>query len=245
MAVMDEFKEERESINSAPFAKKVEYFWDYYKWHTIISVAVLIMAVSFLVSFLTSKDSVLFVTMINGYATESGIDDVESQYMDFIGANVNKEEVSINTSVYLNYETEDTNHMYGIQAVVTYLSGGELDAIACDEVSYINLAYLGTFVDLEEVLTEEEMKKYEEQIFYIDQVMLDEIEASDDTEYLNYVYGTDPSVMEEPIAVGIYADEESMLIETFYGEGSTAIIGVVSNSCRMENAVSYLKMILE
>ena len=44
MPLMDEFKEERASIKNAPFKKKLRYFWDYYKWHVIITVAAVVIA---------------------------------------------------------------------------------------------------------------------------------------------------------------------------------------------------------
>lgn len=40
MAVMDEFKVERETIKNAKFIDKFSYFWTYYKWWVIIPVIV-------------------------------------------------------------------------------------------------------------------------------------------------------------------------------------------------------------
>ena len=33
MAVMDEFKEEREALKNGTPKQKLAYFWYYYKWH--------------------------------------------------------------------------------------------------------------------------------------------------------------------------------------------------------------------
>ena len=35
MAVMDEFKEEREALKRGTPKQKLAYFWYYYKWHVI------------------------------------------------------------------------------------------------------------------------------------------------------------------------------------------------------------------
>ena len=47
MAVMDEFKEEREALKNGTPRQKLTYFWYYYKWHVIIALVVIIMIVSF------------------------------------------------------------------------------------------------------------------------------------------------------------------------------------------------------
>ena len=47
MAVMDEFKEEREALKNGTPKQKLAYFWYYYKWHVIISLVVIILIVSF------------------------------------------------------------------------------------------------------------------------------------------------------------------------------------------------------
>jgi len=41
MAVMDEFKEEREALKRGTPKQKLAYFWYYYKWHVIISVMII------------------------------------------------------------------------------------------------------------------------------------------------------------------------------------------------------------
>ena len=48
MAVMDEFKEEREALKRGTPKQKLAYFWYYYKWHVIISVIIIGMLVSFI-----------------------------------------------------------------------------------------------------------------------------------------------------------------------------------------------------
>ena len=45
MAVMDEFKEEREALKNGTPRQKLAYFWYYYKWHVIIALVVIIMIV--------------------------------------------------------------------------------------------------------------------------------------------------------------------------------------------------------
>ena len=48
MPVMDEFKEERESLKNGTPKQKLTYFWDYYKWHVIVAIVAIIVVVTFI-----------------------------------------------------------------------------------------------------------------------------------------------------------------------------------------------------
>ncbi len=61
MALMDEFKEEREKIKNASPEKKWKYFKDYYlKWVIAIGIIILVLIV-FTVDMLTKKENMLTV----------------------------------------------------------------------------------------------------------------------------------------------------------------------------------------
>ena len=57
MAVMDEFKEEREALKNGTPKQKLAYFWYYYKWHVIISIVVIAMVGSFIYQYVNRKDT--------------------------------------------------------------------------------------------------------------------------------------------------------------------------------------------
>lgn len=252
MAVMDEFKEEREAIKEASFKKRAEYFWDYYKIHTLVTIVVIVGIIIFVQSYLTAKDSVLFAAMVNSYAEVDDIEEIQTEYLELIEANSLLYSATISSSIYLDFETEDTNHQYSMQMLVTYLAAGEMDILAGDEEAVGTLAYQNAFMDLEEVLTEEEIAMYEDQFFYVDQAVVDEVELlndeyADTTEYPDYVYGDNPDEMEDPVAIGIYADLDSTMMETFYyyEEEEGYIIGIISNSARLDNAREFMMMMLD
>ena len=65
MAVMDEFKEEREALKNGTPKQKLAYFWYYYKWHVIIALVVIIMIVSFVKQLTDRKDPAFYAVMLN------------------------------------------------------------------------------------------------------------------------------------------------------------------------------------
>ena len=67
MAVMDEFREEREALKNADLKTKWQYFLDYYKWWVIGIAAALAFVISMIYSALTAKDNALSGYFLNTY----------------------------------------------------------------------------------------------------------------------------------------------------------------------------------
>lgn len=68
MALMSEFKEERDAVLKHGTPKeKIAYIWEYYKWHIIIPIVAIILAVTFIVDIVTAPDVLLNGVLLNVY----------------------------------------------------------------------------------------------------------------------------------------------------------------------------------
>lgn len=245
MAVMDEFKEEREAIKKAPLGKRVEYFFDYYKWHTIIIIVSVIAICAFIYEVSTNKDTGFEVAIINAYTDDVDASSMIEEFLPYLDIDTSKEEMIIDDTYYLDYINQDTNHATFLQKLITLVSTKVIDVMAADEVTYARLAYINMFMDLEECMSEEFLEEYADQIVYIDQVMLDKMEeSSDDMTEEDYIIG-DASDMEEPVAVGIYVDENSKLYEYYSFMDEPVVIGVVGNTTHLESAIAFVEYALD
>ena len=66
MSVVEEIREQqRKALSTMSFKEKLAYFWDYYKIHTLVAVALIIVAVTVIYQLVTSKDYAFYATMIN------------------------------------------------------------------------------------------------------------------------------------------------------------------------------------
>ena len=65
MAVMDEFKEEREALKHGTPKQKFTYFLDYYKWYVIIAVLVIAAGTYTIYEIVTKKDTAFYVCLLN------------------------------------------------------------------------------------------------------------------------------------------------------------------------------------
>lgn len=250
MAVMDEYREEREAIKTAPFSKKVEYFFDYYKWPTIAILLAALAVVGFVYEMATAKDTVLYAAFINSYTEGDEDIYIAEDFAEVLGADTKKEEVIIDMTYFLDYVEVDTDHATFLQKLVTLVAAKTLDVGSADENSYANLAYSGMFMELEAYMTADEIAAYDGDIFYIDQAVIDEVAeldyvSSNEENYPEYTYSTNPEDLEDAVAVGLVVGEGTVFKEYIQVVGEYVVIGLFTNTERMESGVLFIDYLLE
>ena len=57
MAMRDEVREQQNKLKGKTFKEKLDYFWDYYKVHTIVLVFSIVVISVFVKDIVTSKDN--------------------------------------------------------------------------------------------------------------------------------------------------------------------------------------------
>lgn len=272
MPLMDEFKEERDEIKNAPFKKKWDYFWEYYKWWAIGGILALIAIAMFVRSILTRKEEVLYVALINAAEVLGG--DVDSNLnepfltahdydpkkykvsfdadfkMNISGA-AHAESASV-TSAYIDY-VSTTASASSQQTLSVYVAAKSVDLLAGSENWFDEYAYNGFYLPLADIFTEEELEKYSDCLYYIDYAVKDRYnEATQNQDYKYSEKYPDPydiEAMENPVAVGIIL-KENTIINTCYAfvtedKGDNVVIGIISNSKRPELSHDLIISLLE
>lgn len=249
MAVMDEFREEREALKNGTRQQKLEYFWLYYKWHLIVGIAAVIAITSFVYNLITQKDTALYVLMLNSFATAE--DAGEAYKQDFLkAANIDTDEYDaiIDSSLYMDLNSMDEMTYSTVQKIGVYVAAKELDLFAGDEEIFKHHAYLDYMADLRDVLTPEQIEKYSSDFFYIDREVLKAKDAANDAleEYtLPYPDPKKPEDMADPVPVGIFLNNVSEEFKNNYSfkKKDSGVIGVIINTTHPENAQSYIDYI--
>lgn len=222
MAVMDEFREERETIKQASFGKKIQYVFEYYKWHIVLGVAVLAAIIAIIVYFVTKKTPVLNVTFVNCTKTNQVVYFLEKAETQ-MEIDRKKECIAIDTSISFDTKQETVEET---ATMVKAVRGGQVDLFAGDYDAFMMMAYADCFVDLSSVLPAEKMEEYENYLVYADRAIIRErMENGNMIGYSN----KSAEAMEEPIPVGInlYFLKGTKDVFTFYGD-KRRIIGVTS-----------------
>lgn len=260
MAVMDEFKEERERIKKyGTRQEKLAYFWDYYKWHTIIAVIAIIVIGSSIYSSLTAKDIVLNGILLNSYSAvdEEVPSTLISDFLTEQQIDTTKNDITLNTSLYYTTD-EEKNSDYNMseltytasQIIVVQVAAGELDFMTGDLETLSSLAYSEYFVDLSTVLSEDQLALYEPYLLYIDQTVLEALNEDTDLDSTKTITIPDcdkPETMEKPIPVMInisHCDD----VKEFYPhmtEDDPIVFGFTVNSKHAEMTAAFLDFLMK
>ena len=249
MAVMDEFREEREAMKHGTPKQKLEYFWLYYKWHVIIAVAAIAAITSFIYEAVTRKETALYALFLNSFVlAEDSAEAYKQSFLDTSEINTDEYEILVDTSLYLQPGSMDENTYAAVQKVSVYVAAGEIDLIGADQAAFEYYGYLDYLADLRDMLTPEQIEKYSPYFYYIDgEVLAAKQKAADKLEEYTLAY-PDPSKPEEmadPIPVGIFLENasEDFTSNYMFSGGSSSAIGFVVNANHVENAQAFVDYI--
>ncbi len=241
MPVMDEFKEERESIKNKSFKEKLDYFWYYYKVHTIVGIFVLILAIVFIRDAVNKKDYAYYCTFLNSFSM-----DAETGFMDEFAkttdVDLDKFEVRLDDTTRFSLDGYDQTSMAMVQRFVAMIYAGDIDNAVMEKSLFTNYAKNETFMDLRQVLTPEQIEKYKDHFYYIDRAEFDAAEEADFGEIAesnapvlkeDTVDRKNPEAMKDPIPVGIFIEDDlrgKITEYGFYPEDEVIVFGFLTET---------------
>lgn len=162
MAVMDEFREEREALKNAPLSVRLKYFWDYNRGKVIIGIILILIAGGFITAQLTKKEQVVSGVFLNCYEQEYILGEFSEEFLVTNEFNPKKQETYFVTDLpYMVGEQASSANSDVNQALYVYASSGVMDFIVSDPATMDDLAKKYYFIDLRDVLSEEECKTLE------------------------------------------------------------------------------------
>lgn len=159
MAVMDEFKKEREQIKTAPLNEKIKYVWNYY-WVQILLVVGLILTIAGVFFVVTNKkEPVLNGIYVNCHKEDYVNGELIEDFIKEQEIDLKKQEIYFVTN--LSYRLDDgmtsgsTNNQT-TQALTIYHESGTMDFVTAQREVMEELALKNYFADLADILTEEQ-----------------------------------------------------------------------------------------
>lgn len=257
MALMDEFKEERESIKHKPLKDKIGYIRDYYKWPIIGVVVAIAIISSIIYTRVTAKEEVLSglmlnTTFYNSASTNQDCESLSDGFLETLHLDSNKNEVNFDTSL-TYYVGEDSalkyNNSQNQMRIMTYVSAGTVDFISADRDAMLVFAYWDYFMDLSEILSKEDYAAYEPYFLYIDAAFMEQLAESRQDGSLNTPVDipdcTDPDSMEEPIPVLIDMSPSENFLKIYnHPVEDTICFGFTCNLPHKDTAIEFLKYLM-
>jgi len=255
--VNDEIRREHQKTKDMTLKGKLSYFWDYYKVHTAAAIVILIIAVSLIYDVVTQKDFIFYNVMLNN--TYLSGDLLESSFGEYAGLDMENYECVIDTDATFSYLDNSNFSMANFQKIVALVQARDLDSMIVDSQVCYNFGCNEVVRDLRTVLTEEELKKYEGNIYYIDYAPVRASEESEEKlDELHAIYDKlnamtieeaaiesenhrSPEGMAEPIPIGIYMTDAPFNTKTNDYPSYVPIYVFSSTSERIEPAKQYLE----
>lgn len=244
MPVMDEFREEREAIKQGTPKQKYQYFKDYYRTPLIIFLLAALFVGILVYQFVTKKDSAFYAVLLNCSPYQDN-EWLQEEYVDYAGINLDEYDITFDTGVYYTCNSVDEDSYVTLQKLETYTGAGQLDVMlgAGEEFAYFANSIL--FKDLREILSEEQLQKYEPYFYYVDTSLLD-IPATETLDFGNLPDPKKPEEMENPVPVAIYVESSEKLNRAYYFKNAEdgIAIGIYANTSHPENALALIDYIL-
>lgn len=261
MAIRDEIKHQQSKLKGKGVKAHISYFLTYYTWATIGVICIVIGIVILLRTVLSSRNQVLGVMFLNASTMSVGTNDygesLEAGFAAYAGIDTDHDEIVIDTS---SYQTPgiivDSYDMSTSQKVSVQAAAGTLDCVVADASNYYHYTCSLAFSDLREVMSDEELARYEEYIYYVDladvNAYQEQVESAESTdgvmtqeegetyEKVDSFVRPDPDTMEDPIPVGILVTDAPKVAQSGVYTDRVAIYGFVQSSSQTENAVAFL-----
>lgn len=214
-SVFEEIREvQKKAFATMTPREKLAYFWDYYKIHTVVVIAVAAFVIAFINSYLSNKPFAFYAVMLNANALTDNTAAASAWsegFMEYAGIDPESYQVNIDTSIAISPDGGDQYEVASRQKMAAMMHAGDIHAIVADTETFEGYARLEYFYDLTAAFTEEELAPYADLLYYTDGAAfdaetggtLDEMEAAQEAVYNQVIDHGDPASMEKPVAVGI------------------------------------------
>lgn len=248
MAVMDEFREEREALRHGTPKQKISYFFYYYKWHVIIAAGILLFAGSLIYSIATQKDSAFYGVFINSRANE-GSEAYLQGFADYAQIDTDTYDLMVDNGLHLSVDQITEMSMATVQKMAAYMAASQVDVMVGDATNLSNYTYGSAFCDLREILSPEQIEKYQPYFYYVDEKLVEEkanANANLEEYTLEIPDPTKPEEMESPIPIAIIIPEEKTeFYEAYSFRPDQIIMGVIINSQRIDTALQFIDYVMQ
>lgn len=250
MAWKDELNNAKKIFKNGTLKEKTGYIFDYYKWHIIFIIFIIHFIGSMIYNNATAKDYVLQGLFLNPLASVETAAELEEDFIEKHPIDTSSEDVFFDSSLYFSTDNADAANSYqALQILSTRVAAGEIDFIVADDITLTDLSYNGYFSDLTEVLSDEQIKKYEPYFLYYDRVILEELNSIDyTTEELPETVLPDsskPELMDEPVPVMINITASEKISVLYPNSKNKYAIAFVANSSHTEKSLELLNYLTQ
>ncbi len=238
MKFFAKIKQDFRNIRQMPKEERWGYFWDYYKWHVIVTLLVLVLLIQGIVGMVNQRETVFSGFILNA---KIGVDDEAflQGFYDLTGIDGKTQQAAFYTDMILTNGNKK-NDITTIQRIIASVSTQDGDLIVSTGEGFRVCAYNTSrmLYDLRDFLDAETLEKLSDRLYYIDGAVQDELDKPVgefiDPYAIEYPDPRKPETMKNPIPVGIDVSDREELMDAYYLADTTAYLGIIVNTTRPE-----------
>ena len=155
------------NLKGKPFKQKVEYVVTYFGLLIVITLAILVCLGSYIFHLVNMKDTALSVICLNTYSDNTLANAYVTEFAENAGIDLEECEVIISTNLTLGDQDLTTAHNTA-QVIGAQVAAHSVDMLAGDLGTANAYFYQEIFLELDQVLTPEQMEKYVDYLLYAD-----------------------------------------------------------------------------
>lgn len=239
-------------MKGQPFKVKLKYFLGYYKYQLLGFAAVAAVLISIIVSIATHKDYAFFSMLINSINIDA--EAIQDSFGEYAGIDLDTYECYVDANAVSSPNMNSSAELGTDTRFAASISTKDLDCIIANSDMFLQKACNEVFVDLTQVLSDEDIDKFKDRFFYIDASIFDnenyevtvlETYGTREEQWDRLKIQMDPSGMKKPVAIGIVCEDCELNLKTDCYYSSIPVFGIILNSQRFDTAVSFLHYIYD
>lgn len=248
MAVMDEFKDEREAMKNASLKKKFSYFWYYNKWYVIGGTILFLFVAIFIHDILFKKEIILNIAFLNTSVHLEDSEEYAEKFLNEMNIDSEKNRIFLDTSLKISTGIMDETVIASTEKLSGYIATSSLDSIVADASLFERYANAGVFTDIRTILTDDEVKKYEPYFYYVNVDTVKQYQLAetnmDNSLKPEIPDPAKPELMDGPVPVGIYIDNCTELLNVYkFPESEHVVLGLIADAPNKDMAHSFINYI--
>lgn len=165
MPVMDEIREQHEKVKQKGLKYRLQYFWDYYRTPTIVTILGVILAISLIHTFVTAKSTRFQALLLNASAAPD-----PRAFEKLIDIDLKKQEVVFDSNYYLNPDPEKIDNITYTngQKIMAVIASKAADVIIAPEEIYGRYVNGSVFLDLREIFSESQLNAMGDKVLWLE-----------------------------------------------------------------------------
>lgn len=250
MSRNDEWINLKKVLKNGTTGEKLDYIWTYYKWQICIAAFVVAFICGMFYYGFSGNDYVLSGVLLGTNGNSAAAEKLKEDFLRDkpIG---DPEDIFMDASALFALGAGEMNPGISFEAKQTLMAriaAGEVDFMIAEQAELCNYAYNYCLCELSQVLTAEQMKKYEPYFLYYDRAVLKEMENADlpveGAQKIPIPDPTKPEDMEEPVPVMLDIGIHTKLSELYPNASKSYAMAFVVNGPNANNVVEWLDYLL-